>query len=48
MKLGGFDIILGMDWLSKNQAEIICGEKACKSQNVRGIANFNLRRQQEF
>ncbi|KAI3686594.1 hypothetical protein L1987_80274 [Smallanthus sonchifolius] len=25
--LGSFDIILGMDWLSKNQDEIICSEK---------------------
>ncbi|KAI3686736.1 hypothetical protein L1987_80420 [Smallanthus sonchifolius] len=25
--LGSFDIIVGMDWLSKNQAEIICLEK---------------------
>ncbi|KAI3731638.1 hypothetical protein L1987_62827 [Smallanthus sonchifolius] len=25
--LGSFDIIVGMDWLSKNQAEIICNEK---------------------
>ncbi|KAI3814996.1 hypothetical protein L1987_14646 [Smallanthus sonchifolius] len=25
--LGSFDIIVGMDWLSKNQAEIICKDK---------------------
>ncbi|KAI3802550.1 hypothetical protein L1987_30686 [Smallanthus sonchifolius] len=25
--LGSFDIIVGMDWLSENQAEIICSEK---------------------
>ncbi|KAI3819895.1 hypothetical protein L1987_13748 [Smallanthus sonchifolius] len=25
--LGSFDVIVGMDWLSKNQAEIICCEK---------------------
>ncbi|KAI3682657.1 hypothetical protein L1987_82781 [Smallanthus sonchifolius] len=25
--LGSFDVIVGMDWLSKNQAEIICREK---------------------
>ncbi|KAI3795824.1 hypothetical protein L1987_38484 [Smallanthus sonchifolius] len=25
--LGSFEIIVGMDWLSKNQAEIICSEK---------------------
>ncbi|KAI3797412.1 hypothetical protein L1987_32669 [Smallanthus sonchifolius] len=27
VKLGSFDVIVGMDWLSKNQAEIICHEK---------------------
>ncbi|KAD6453809.1 hypothetical protein E3N88_08515 [Mikania micrantha] len=27
MQLGSFDVIVGMDWLSKNRAEIICGEK---------------------
>ncbi|KAI3827262.1 hypothetical protein L1987_01334 [Smallanthus sonchifolius] len=25
--LGSFDIIVGMDWLSKNQAEIVCNDK---------------------
>ncbi|KAI3686963.1 hypothetical protein L1987_80653 [Smallanthus sonchifolius] len=25
--LGSFDVIVGMDWLSKNQAEVICSEK---------------------
>ncbi|KAI3695668.1 hypothetical protein L1987_78667 [Smallanthus sonchifolius] len=25
--LGSFDVIVGMDWLSKNQAEIVCREK---------------------
>lgn len=27
MELGSFDIIVGMDWLSKNHAEIVCSEK---------------------
>ncbi|XP_024964861.1 uncharacterized protein LOC112505146, partial [Cynara cardunculus var. scolymus] len=27
IELGRFDIIVGMDWLSKNQAEIVCSEK---------------------
>ena len=27
VELGSFDIIIGMDWLSKHQANIICGEK---------------------
>nr|GEV13106.1 reverse transcriptase domain-containing protein [Tanacetum cinerariifolium] len=27
IKLGSFDVVIGMDWLSKNHAEIICDEK---------------------
>ncbi|KAD5802646.1 hypothetical protein E3N88_14006 [Mikania micrantha] len=27
MELGSFDIIVGMDWLSFNQVEVICSEK---------------------
>ncbi|KAK1408207.1 hypothetical protein QVD17_39842 [Tagetes erecta] len=27
ISLGSFDAVIGMDWLSKNQAEIICSEK---------------------
>ncbi|XP_076949775.1 uncharacterized protein LOC143622547 [Bidens hawaiensis] len=27
VELGGFDIVVGMDWMSKNGAEIICPEK---------------------
>ncbi|PWA90937.1 reverse transcriptase domain-containing protein [Artemisia annua] len=27
MRLGSFDIVVGMDWLSKNQAKILCDEK---------------------
>jgi hypothetical protein len=30
MKLGSFDAIIGMDWLSKNQAEIICVDKSIR------------------
>ncbi|GJX31734.1 putative reverse transcriptase domain-containing protein [Tanacetum coccineum] len=30
IKLGTFDVIIGMDWLVKHDAVIICGEKACK------------------
>nr|GFB62645.1 putative reverse transcriptase domain-containing protein [Tanacetum cinerariifolium] len=26
-KLGSFDVVIGMDWLSKNDAAILCGEK---------------------
>ncbi|XP_076882173.1 uncharacterized protein LOC143530561 [Bidens hawaiensis] len=28
MELAGFDVILGMDWLTANQARILCNEKA--------------------
>ncbi|XP_076923571.1 uncharacterized protein LOC143585745 [Bidens hawaiensis] len=28
MELVGFDVILGMDWLAANQAQILCNEKA--------------------
>nr|GEY26192.1 putative reverse transcriptase domain-containing protein [Tanacetum cinerariifolium] len=27
IKLGGFDVVIGMDWLSKNHAKILCDEK---------------------
>nr|GFC09732.1 putative reverse transcriptase domain-containing protein [Tanacetum cinerariifolium] len=27
IELGSFDVIIGMDWLSKNNAAILCGEK---------------------
>nr|GFA50364.1 hypothetical protein [Tanacetum cinerariifolium] len=27
IELGSFDVVLGMDWLSKNDAAILCGEK---------------------
>ncbi|KAI3811031.1 hypothetical protein L1987_20746 [Smallanthus sonchifolius] len=30
MPLGSFDIIIGMDWLSKNHAEVICFEKCIR------------------
>ena len=32
MSLAGFDIILGMDWLSDNQARIICNSKTVELQ----------------
>nr|GFC46498.1 reverse transcriptase domain-containing protein [Tanacetum cinerariifolium] len=27
IELGSFDVIIGIDWLSKNDAAILCGEK---------------------
>nr|GEX33624.1 putative reverse transcriptase domain-containing protein [Tanacetum cinerariifolium] len=29
-ELGSFDVLIGMDWLSKNDAAILCGEKKVK------------------
>ncbi|XP_024962389.1 uncharacterized protein LOC112502650 [Cynara cardunculus var. scolymus] len=29
-RLGSFDVVVGMDWLSKNQAEICCSEKTIR------------------
>jgi hypothetical protein len=36
MELGGFDIVLGMDWLSSNQAQIICDKKLIRIQTPNG------------
>ncbi|XP_024990666.1 uncharacterized protein LOC112524955 [Cynara cardunculus var. scolymus] len=30
IRLGSFDVVVGMDWLSKNQAEICCSEKTIR------------------
>ncbi|XP_071714458.1 uncharacterized protein [Rutidosis leptorrhynchoides] len=30
IKLGSFDVVVGMDWLSKNKTEIVCAEKAIR------------------
>ena len=27
IELGSFDVIVGMDWLSKHRASIVCGER---------------------
>ena len=27
IELGSFDVVIGMDWLSKHQASIVCGER---------------------
>ncbi|XP_076947398.1 uncharacterized protein LOC143619331 [Bidens hawaiensis] len=32
MTLAGFDVVLGMDWLSSNQAHILCNDKAIDIQ----------------
>ncbi|XP_071714567.1 uncharacterized protein [Rutidosis leptorrhynchoides] len=36
IELGSFDVIIGMDWLSKNRAEIVCYEKAIRILQVDG------------
>ncbi|KAJ0916254.1 putative nucleotidyltransferase, Ribonuclease H [Helianthus annuus] len=48
-KLAGFDIVLGMDWLSHNQAQIICGKRQIvlktpsgESLTIRGDTQYGL------
>ncbi|MFS7976835.1 putative nucleotidyltransferase, Ribonuclease H [Helianthus anomalus] len=48
-KLAGFDIILGMDWLSHNQAQIVCNKKQTvlktpcgESLTIRGDTHYGL------
>nr|GEW12602.1 putative reverse transcriptase domain-containing protein [Tanacetum cinerariifolium] len=35
IELGSFDVIIGMDWLSKNEVVILCGEKRTVSKEKR-------------
>ena len=30
VQLGGFDVVVGMDWLGRNRVEVICGERMIK------------------
>ncbi|KAM0038166.1 putative nucleotidyltransferase, Ribonuclease H [Helianthus debilis subsp. tardiflorus] len=48
-KLAGFNIVLGMDWLSRNQAQIICGKRhivlktpSGESLTIRGDTQYGL------
>ncbi|KAD2805087.1 hypothetical protein E3N88_38464 [Mikania micrantha] len=34
IELGSFDVVIGMDWLTKNQAEIICGQKMERMSSI--------------
>ncbi|GJW53926.1 putative reverse transcriptase domain-containing protein [Tanacetum coccineum] len=34
IKLGSFDVVIGMDWLSKYHARIICNEKVMEKKSV--------------
>ncbi|KAI3670108.1 hypothetical protein L6452_41749 [Arctium lappa] len=36
MSIGGFDVVVGMDWLSNNQAEIVCSKKLIRLPNPSG------------
>ncbi|GJY35785.1 putative reverse transcriptase domain-containing protein [Tanacetum coccineum] len=40
IKLGTFDVIIGMDWLVKHDAIIICGEKSARKYVERGCHLF--------
>ena len=48
-KLAGFDLVLGMDWLSHNQAQIVCNRKQVviktpsgESLTIRGDTQYGL------
>ncbi|KAI3757372.1 hypothetical protein L6452_04909 [Arctium lappa] len=36
MSIGGFDVVVGMDWLSNNHAEIVCSKKLIRLPNPSG------------
>ncbi|KAI3718153.1 hypothetical protein L6452_19006 [Arctium lappa] len=36
MLIGGFDVVIGMDWLSNNQAEFVCSKKMIRLPNLSG------------
>jgi hypothetical protein len=36
MKLGGFDVVVGMDWLATNRANIFCDKGIIKITNPKG------------
>ncbi|GKF81695.1 hypothetical protein Tco_0240297, partial [Tanacetum coccineum] len=38
--LGSFDIIIGMDWLSRYEAAILCGEKKAQKYIEKGCELF--------
>ncbi|KAI3685861.1 hypothetical protein L6452_35122 [Arctium lappa] len=38
MQIGGFNVVVGMDWLSKNQAEIVCSKKMIRLPVANGEA----------
>nr|GEV15760.1 reverse transcriptase domain-containing protein [Tanacetum cinerariifolium] len=49
IKLGSFDVVFGMDWLSKNHAKILCDEKVVhipidgETLIIRGLAGYYRR-----
>ncbi|XP_024962048.1 uncharacterized protein LOC112502392 [Cynara cardunculus var. scolymus] len=38
MRLGGLDVVLGMDWLSNNHAQIVCNKNMIQIQTPKGEA----------
>ncbi|GJW43603.1 putative reverse transcriptase domain-containing protein, partial [Tanacetum coccineum] len=50
MRLGGFDVVLGMDWLSDNNAEIVCNKKMVRILSLSGetVYVYRDRKENEF
>ena len=44
VSIESFDVIIGMDWLSPNHANILCYEKAIRLNLPSGQTLINLRR----
>nr|GEZ81030.1 putative reverse transcriptase domain-containing protein [Tanacetum cinerariifolium] len=40
IELGSFDVVIGMDWLSKNDAAILCGQKKARKYIENGCKLF--------
>ncbi|GKB07212.1 putative reverse transcriptase domain-containing protein [Tanacetum coccineum] len=47
MRLGGFDVVLGMDWLSDNNAEIMCNKKMVRILSPSGETIYVYRDRKE-
>ncbi|KAI3707648.1 hypothetical protein L6452_26275 [Arctium lappa] len=49
MVIGGFDVVIGMDWLADNQAEILCAKKLIRIPIVNGdsVTVYGERRKSE-
>ncbi|KAI3769229.1 hypothetical protein L6452_00329 [Arctium lappa] len=40
MQIGGFDVVIGMDWLSENHAEIVCSKKMIRLPVANGVTTI--------